>query len=535
MTNIASMLFLPLVFYFVCFVALTFPLILRFRTHYFGDEWDAAQNLWNMWWVNKAVTELHQPIWYTRFIHYPHGTTLLGHTLSPFNGFIGILLQKFLTLPESYNVMVIFGFVVGGWTAFLLAYIFSRSYWGSILGGYIFAFSSYHFAHARGHLQLVSLEWIPLFIGTFFLFLKRPTVPRAIASASSLFLVALCDYYYALYCILTGCILLIHRMWFNRDRVFMLRKKYLRATVAFCCVFIVTTGALFGFFVLEHVRDPFTEGRAASLDLLSLFVYGGQWRFRWLTEPIWSRIPPNPTESNVHLGFSVIFVLIYAWAKRKDIVCEYLRLWYVILLFFTICAMGPTLNICGTQFSSTILPWRIVEMFPFAKLVGCPVRMMVMTFLSAGVIVAMASRRLFTTLLNQKIFGCLFVALLVFEYLPCALPSMPVHTPKYVRVIKGLPTGGIVDRLNDKFAAHYYQTLYERPRAVGLISRYPKSVEEKYTEFDEVLMEDIPQYSRKLYDDYKLRYILAKQDYPPNPKLKLLYSDTECRIYELQP
>ena len=141
----------------------------------------------------------------------------------------------------------------------------------------------------------------------------------------------------------------------------------------------------------------------------------------------------------------------------------------------------------------------------------------------------MASPKLFATLLNRKIFGCLFVALLVFEYLPYPLPSMPVHTPKYVGVIRGLPPGGIVDRLNNKFVAHYYQTLYERPRAVGLISRYPKSVEEKYTEFDEVLMEDIPRYSRKLYDEYKLRYLLTKPDYPPNPKLKLLYSDTECR------
>ena len=115
----------PLVFYFACFIVLTFPLILKFHTHYFQDFGDGCQNLWNMWWVNKAVTELHQPVWQTNYLHYPHGTTLLGHTLNPFNGFVGILLQRFHTLGEAFNVMVIFGFVVGGWSAFYLAYVFS--------------------------------------------------------------------------------------------------------------------------------------------------------------------------------------------------------------------------------------------------------------------------------------------------------------------------------------------------------------------------------------------------------------------------
>jgi hypothetical protein len=82
--------------------------------------------------------------------------------------------------------------------------------------------------------------------------------------------------------------------------------------------------------------------------------------------------------------------------------------------------------------------------------------------------------------------------------------------------------------------ALYFQTLYERPQFVGYISRYQESVDRKYGEF-EVLMRDIPRYARKLYDDYKLRYILAAPNYPGNDHLKLLYSDRDCTIYELSP
>jgi hypothetical protein len=74
--------------YLVLFVVITFPLIRSFSTHFFADGGDGAQNVWNIWWVNEAVTTLHELPWYTRYLHFPHGTTLVGHTLNAFNGFL---------------------------------------------------------------------------------------------------------------------------------------------------------------------------------------------------------------------------------------------------------------------------------------------------------------------------------------------------------------------------------------------------------------------------------------------------------------
>jgi len=154
----AKMGLFPLIFYFIFFCILTYPLILLFSTHFFADQGDGLQYVWNIWWVNKAVTELHQPLWQTCYLHYPYGLSLLGSALTPFDGFMGIFLLKFLTLIKTHNFIVIFSFVVGGLTAFLLAYYFTKSYWSSIIAGFIFTFSNYHFAHAQGHLNLVSLE-----------------------------------------------------------------------------------------------------------------------------------------------------------------------------------------------------------------------------------------------------------------------------------------------------------------------------------------------------------------------------------------
>jgi hypothetical protein len=537
LNNAFALLIAPLLFYFVCFVLLTFPLILKFHTHYFQDFGDGCQNLWNMWWVNKAVTELNQPVWWTNYLHHPHGTTLLGHTLNPFNGFVGIALQRFLTLSEAFNVMVMFGFVAGGWAAFYLAYVFSRSYRGSMLAGYIFTFSSYHFGHAQGHMQLVSLEWLPLFIAVFYLLLDGPTTFRAVASAAVLFLVVLCDYYSTLYSVFAGAIIFVHMAWARRDFLFIVRGKYLRPICVFTGLSLVTTGALLGSFVVANATDPFTPGTTdGGLDPMSLVIYGAHWRFGELTEPFWSRLPLDPTETTVHLGFAVIFVLVYAWIVRKKIGSPHLGLWYFIFFFFAIMALGPTLRIGGKALPNVITPYRVLGyLVPPLRVAGCTVRMAVMLYLSAGVIFAMAYERLFSALFRRAAVRLLFIALLVVEYLPSPMSATPLHVPPYIEAIKQLPPGAIADLLNDKFSAHYYHILHGRPRMVGLLSRYPESVERKYTEFDEKLILDVPRHSRKLYDEYRLRYILTPPDYPPNPKLQLLYSDAQCRIYGLKP
>jgi len=174
-----------IVFHHICI--LTYPLIFKFHTHFFADKGDGLQNVWNIWWVNKAVTQTPSNPLVHDLSPLPHGTSLLGHTLNPFNGFLGIFLLKFLSLIETHNVIVIFSFVIGGFTAFWLAYSLTKSYWSSLIAGYIFTFSQYHFMHAEGHLQLVSLEWIPLFILIWYRLLITPSILKAVISAAILY------------------------------------------------------------------------------------------------------------------------------------------------------------------------------------------------------------------------------------------------------------------------------------------------------------------------------------------------------------
>src|SRR4029077_12824302 len=117
---------------------------------------DGLQNVWNIWWVDHAVTQLHTSPWYTQLINYPFGSSLLGHTLNPLNGFLAIPLLRMLPLVQVFNLILLGTFVIGGMTTYWLARELGARTWPSLAAGFIYSFSSYHWAHGQGHLQLTS-------------------------------------------------------------------------------------------------------------------------------------------------------------------------------------------------------------------------------------------------------------------------------------------------------------------------------------------------------------------------------------------
>ena len=330
----------PPIFYTAMFFVLSPHLLPRFPTHLFADEGDGFQNYWDMWWMQKAILDLHQSPYFTAYLHYPHGTTLVAQTLHPFNGLVSLFLP-FLSVGQAYNVMVVFGFAVGGWTAFLLCREVTGSYWPSLVGGAVFTFSSYHFAHAEGHMQLVSLEWLALFVLLWRRFLRctdrSAGVKTGLASALLLILVLLCDFYYFFYCVVTGALFYLWVARERRDPFFLLRKENLASTAAFVLPTLLTSGVLSGSLLFQNWKDPFLGAHDASqfsMDLLAMFVPGGHWLFGHWTQAIWQTWPGNPQENSVYLGLGVVFLFFYVWKNRSLVRIEDLRFWFLMAAVF---------------------------------------------------------------------------------------------------------------------------------------------------------------------------------------------------------
>ena len=157
---------LALAGYLLLTLGLTYPLVTQFGRAIPGDGFDGWQNYWNLWWIKTAVLEQHTHPWFTHLLYYPTGVGLLFHTLNAFNGFITLPVQLAFGLLPAYNTAVLFSFTLGGLGAYLLArYVLGpgSSHLAAFAAGVIFTFSPFHIAHLLGHMQVISLEWIPFY------------------------------------------------------------------------------------------------------------------------------------------------------------------------------------------------------------------------------------------------------------------------------------------------------------------------------------------------------------------------------------
>lgn len=533
---------LPPVFYLAIFIIFTFPLILRFQTHFFADAGDGLQNVWNIWWVNKSITELHGNPWYTTYLHYPLGTSLLGQTLNPFNGFMGILLLKVFSLVETYNLIVLFSFCISGFTAFWLSYSISNSYLGSLIAGYIFTFSEYHFMHAQGHMQLISQEWIPLFVLCWYLLINKPSVSKAVISGLVLFSVILCDYYYFLYCVITGILIAGWYAVKTKNLLFFFKKDYLYSLGVFIFVCLLTSGVLLFSLIRLNMQDPLIGSHDPfeySLDLLAPFIPGGHWIFSELTKFYWSRLPGNINESSVYLGLSVVFLIIYALYKRRELQLRYLsiNLWFIILIFFGMMALGPTLHIAGIPVYSWIMPYTVLQwLIPSINLSGVPVRMMVMVSLSASIISGIAFSHMFEHRGRKMVaLQVVLYLLLIIEFLPAPIPETQILPPEYIVLLQKLPNNGSVfDKVTPQSVALYYQTIYDKPMAEGYISRMPTKVWAQVLKKEQALQ--ARDYRTLLYV-YQIRYLLVStslMNVKDQLKIDLLYDKQGVKLYSIE-
>ncbi len=125
------------------------------------------------------------------------------------------------SLATTYNIIVLFSFIMTGYGAFLLVHYICGNRWAALVGSVVFAYSAYHVATMRGLLQLISLEWVPFFVLFYLLALFSPgwqsrrdfgtwLWQRALPAGFFLFLVSLVDWYYTMFSIMVAGLVAIY-------------------------------------------------------------------------------------------------------------------------------------------------------------------------------------------------------------------------------------------------------------------------------------------------------------------------------------
>jgi hypothetical protein len=117
-------------------------------------------SIWSLEWWPHAVGEglnLFNP----EVIFAPDGFNLAWATSIPGPSAFGAPLTLAFGPVVTFNVWAILAPALSGWTTFLLCHQVTRSFWPSLAGGYVFAFSSYTLAATLGHLNLALVAALP--------------------------------------------------------------------------------------------------------------------------------------------------------------------------------------------------------------------------------------------------------------------------------------------------------------------------------------------------------------------------------------
>lgn len=386
--------------YLLATLLFTWPLAVNLTAAIPGDSFDGWQNYWNQWWIKQALVD--RLVWplHTDILYAPTGVNLYFHTLNPFNGLATLPVQLTGGLIAAYNAVVFLSWVLGGYGMFLLArWVIGR---GNVLGtlaafaaGLVYTLSPFHMAHLLGHMQVMSLEWLPFYIlyllraihrsrgassggtarETEFLrgsqFLPPPDLAPLRGSnrlwlrsslLAGLFLVfnGLCDWYFVLYLLLfTGLAIawqwgaevrcrgaergtgapraasILHALWVT-----------IRPSLGAAAVFLV----LLSFWLVPMVQEArqfrFMVRPPADLYILSASVmdFLVPNRLHTLFRPesfawIGNQIAPI-SERTISIGYLVLFLAIgagmAAWRKAA--------FWWVAALLFFVLALGPQLE-----------------------------------------------------------------------------------------------------------------------------------------------------------------------------------------------
>src|ERR1700733_9816043 len=91
----------------------TYPMVARMGRSIppAGDSW---MYVWNLWWVKRALVDLHTSPFFTRDVYFPYGTSLYFHTLNLLPDILALPITLAAGLPAAYNSIVFLAFVLSG-------------------------------------------------------------------------------------------------------------------------------------------------------------------------------------------------------------------------------------------------------------------------------------------------------------------------------------------------------------------------------------------------------------------------------------
>lgn len=152
----------PALLYTLVVLVMTWPLVLKFRTHTWGIQWDLWGNLWLYWYVKNCIVT-GQSLYFTPNVFYPHGTDLAAAFGHYFLALLSVPLQLVFPLVVVNNILIIGNLVFTAMAVYTLVHHVCRERWSALVAGALFLFTPYIYGELSvGSLENLSVGWFVL-------------------------------------------------------------------------------------------------------------------------------------------------------------------------------------------------------------------------------------------------------------------------------------------------------------------------------------------------------------------------------------
>ncbi|HWE82869.1 MAG TPA: hypothetical protein VG265_14555 [Gaiellaceae bacterium] len=145
----------------VAFLVFGLRLLVEPGRQYVGFGSDPEIFIWSFAWWPHAILHGQNPF-FTHEIWAPTGVDLAWATSVPGLALLFSPLTLLLGPFASYDVAATLLPAFGAWTAFLLCRHLTRTFWPSLVGGYLFGFSSYELGQQEGHPHMSAVFLVPV-------------------------------------------------------------------------------------------------------------------------------------------------------------------------------------------------------------------------------------------------------------------------------------------------------------------------------------------------------------------------------------
>ncbi|MGC8662396.1 MAG: hypothetical protein ACP5RT_01260 [Candidatus Micrarchaeia archaeon] len=465
-----------------------------------GYGGDTYQSMWNLWWVNYALFNLHTTPYFTNLIYYPVGANLITQTMSPLLGLFSLPLQL-ISLPFALNILIILGIILSGLFMYMLAKYLTGDIYGSFLAGLIFALSPEHLVQSIGHLQWSNIEFIPLFILFFLLMIKDRKIKFAVLSSVFFILAVFAgDVEQGILITLFAALMLVYYVAFDKVEKKRIMSKKFAISLGIFIILVLVIGSPGFIPMLQGIKGGVLSYVNSQAGIKNNMLYSDTLASFFLPSylnPIFNSIPGyqsfyansvvDVSEGTAYIGYSVLFLIsasVYYGLRKKEI--GKIGVWLFVGIIFFFLSLGPYMRISGFPSSSFgLVPglYLVYHTVPLLNVFREPGRFDFAVTIILAVLSAFGFKYLSEKFDKEKIFVLFFVIILL-EYWALFPQVTKAYIPKayyYIGEIPGnysililptIPNYSSQAPMKYMGVELYYQTVFHKPLVGGYATRF---------------------------------------------------------------